>query len=124
MINRAKEILNQPAMDLGDVQELSKILVELSILQWEYWELAATLEHKYFLEKSDLISKAIRTGLAYNKSENQALQIVERKYGYYRIKKEQSRKYATICNRLESYIKLWMHKNKAELMAMNAQIEL
>jgi hypothetical protein len=33
MINRAKEILNQPAMDLGDIQELSKILVELSILQ-------------------------------------------------------------------------------------------
>ena len=120
MLQRVEEIISQKWLTLDDLTELSTILIKLSKLQYEYMTNSAELEHRYKKERADIIVEKIRDGLPYNKSEIMATKFVEDKYGSYRKIREQGRWYTSICNRVESFIKLAMYKNKIDIMSQDA----
>lgn len=124
LIDDAVKLLAKDRLTIDEIAELSKIVIKLSIEQWRALELSAEQEYQYHLNKANLITKWIKTWLAYNKSEVMALNVVEKDYWEYRINKEKSKKFASICNRIDSHIKLEMHRNKLDILASDASIDI
>lgn len=124
LIDQALSIIENERLTMDDIAELSRILVGLSVEQYKYGELSAQAEHNYQMEKAQLIDKSLTLWLPYNKSETKALNLVEKKYWDYRINREKAKWFASICARIDSVIKMEMHRNKLDAMAQDASINL